>query len=305
MFLLIILCLSCVALVGWGFSGPNRALRFPTLMALSVAGFILPQVIGAFNNVDSSPAYQEGLGMFILTAVMCMAAAWAGEQIGFSRPGKRLTRLADYDPRRVLEAALILNLISVGTGLLARFVFSDQIAAHTTIEGGMSGAAVIVIFFAAVQRYGFALALLLYWQRRSALALGMVLFGTLNYLLTIILMARRGPAIELVFVILITYTLGRRRQVPAFLVTVLFVGGTMWNTAIAEFRNLKDDRGFLEKVETADYWKSFQNTLDRGGLEVMNGCDVISYTYENGSYEYGKLHWNKLVHAYFPAQIFG
>jgi hypothetical protein len=292
-------------MIGWGFTGPNRSLRYPTLMGLSVSGFVLPQVVGAFNNVDSNTAYQEGLWMFILMAVLCMAAAWAGEQFGFRRPGKRLTRLADFDPRRILEAALILNFISVGTVLLARFVFSDEIAAHTTTEGGMSGAAVIVIFFAAVQRYGFALALLLYWQRRSALALAMGLLGAFNYVATIVFMARRGPAIEFMFIVLITYAFGRRRQIPAFLVTFLFIGGTLWNTAIGEFRNFKDDRSFFEKMETADYWRSFQETLDRGGLEVLNACDVIATTYEQGSYEYGKLHWNKLVHAYFPGQIFG
>jgi len=166
----------------------------------------------------------------------------------------------------------------------------------------MSGAMIIVIFFSTVHRYGFALALLLYWERRSVLALSMVFFGTFNYLVTIIWMARRGPAIEFVFIVLLTYALGRRKQIPALLITFVFVVGTFWSTAIADFRGRGD---VVDKVESANYLGSFIDILDHGGLEVQNGCEVILTTYEGQLYEWGKLHWNKLVHGYFPGQIFG
>jgi hypothetical protein len=304
--LLILLCLSCVALIGWGFTGPNRCLRFASLIGASVAGFILPQVFGAFNS-GRLHNFDGGLEMFVLMAVLCMAMALAGDLWGYNRSHGKLRRLADYDWRRVTEAALILNAVAIFAALMNVVVFNEEIARRTHFVGGMSGAGVAVLFFATVHRYGFALALLLYWERRSILSLAMVLFGAVNYLYIIFALSRRGPAIEFVFILLITYALGRRKHIPALLIALLFVVGTFWSTAIAEFRT----RGefsvseTMDKFETADFIGSFTNVIEHGGLEVANGVEVITTTYENQAYEYGKLHWNRLVHAYFPAQIFG
>jgi hypothetical protein len=61
----------------------------------------------------------------------------------------------------------------------------------------------------------------------------------------------------------------------------------------------------VSKFETVDPLKSFWEVWERGGLEVRNGSDVIWSCYEHGDYEFGKYHWNKLAHAYFPGQVFG
>ncbi len=299
--LLILLCLACVALVGWGFTGPNHCLRFASLLGASVAGFILPQVFGEFNTGRLSN-FDGGLEMLVIMTLLCMAAALVGDIWGYHRSGKRLRPLAAYDWRRVTEAALILNIIAILAGLMSSVIFREEIAQRTRYLGGMSGAGVIVLFFSTVHRYGFALAMLLYWERRSILALAMGLFGAGNYVYTIVIMARRGPAIEFVFILIITYALGRRKQIPAIFITIFFVVGTFWSTAIAEFRGHND---FTDKLETANFVGDFLNVIDQGGLEVENGVEVIWITFTNGSYEYGKLHWNRLVHAYFPGQIFG
>ncbi|HEY1381121.1 MAG TPA: hypothetical protein VGF55_30255, partial [Gemmataceae bacterium] len=298
--LFIVLCLACVALVGWGFTGPNRSLRFASLMGASIAGFILPQVYG----LNKARAVPEGaMEMFIVVALTCMVCAFAGDAWGYRHPGGGLRRMAVYDERRVTEAALLLMCVTAFVTYLSQVVFAEEIARRTNTQGGMSGPMVIVIFFQAVHRYGYALALLLYWRRRTALTLILALFGAFNYLVVVILFARRAPAMEFVFITLLTFALVRRKKIPAILITALFVGGTLWSTSVDHFR--ASDMGFIEKVETADFIKSFEDTLDRGGAEVRNGCEVIWATSEDGAYEYGKIHWNKLVHAYFPGQIFG
>jgi oligosaccharide repeat unit polymerase len=300
--LLVVLGVACVFLVAWGFTGPNRCLRFASLFGGSMAGFVVPQVIGLYNDPDKNYALDGSLQMFITMALLCMIAAVVGDFWGYRRSGRRIRSLADYDWRRIMEAALILNIIAFLAGVVSQVLYGEEIARRTSMVGGMSGAAVIVIFFGSVHRYGFALALLLYWERRSVLALGMIAFGALNYLLTVFLMARRGPAIEFVFIIILTYALGRKKRIAAAFIALLFVIGTFWSTAIADFRSRGD---WLEHAETADYMGSLGYLLHHGGLEVQNGCDVISTTYEDQSYEWGKLHWNKLVHGYFPGQIFG
>jgi hypothetical protein len=113
-------------------------------------------------------------------------------------------------------------------------------------------------------------------------------------------------ALDFVFIVVLTYALAKRKRIPAVFIAVLFVSGTLWSSAIDEFRTgTPDFVSGLEKFETADFIKDFANLVERGGLEVENGVEVISTTYENRSYEFGKLHWNKLVHAYFPGQVFG
>jgi hypothetical protein len=299
--LIVVMCLTCVALVAWGFTGFNRSLRFASLMGASMAGFAVPQVIG----LEHAKVLQDGaLEMFIGMAVLCMVCALAGDLWGYGHPGSSPRRLADYDERRVLEAALILNGVALVVSFLIQTMFGEEITRRSADAGGMSGPMVIVIFFGAVHRYGFALALLLFWRRQTTLTLMMVLFGLANYLRVILAYARRGPAIELVFIVLLTFAMVRRKNIPAVIITLLFVVGTVWSSNIDYFRS-NNDMDLVEKVETADFLKHFMDVLDRGGLEVQNGAEVIWYTYENEEYEYGKYHWNNLVQAYFPGQIFG
>jgi hypothetical protein len=289
-----------VALVAWGFTGSNRSLRLASLMGASMAGFAVPQVVGLNNAL----VLQDGaLEMFIIMAVLCMACALAGDLWGFAHPGSNLRRLGDYDERRVIEAALILNGIALVASSMIQMMFSEDIMRRSADAGGMSGPMVVVIFFGAVHRYGFALALLLFWRRQTTLSLVMVLFGVTNYLRLILSYARRGPAIEFTFVVLLTFAMAKRKTIPAVLITLLFVIGTLWSSNIDHFRS--QDREWVDRAESADYFKNFMEVWDRGGLEVQNGAEVIWSTYEKESYEYGKLHWNRLVHAYFPGQIFG
>ena len=202
------------------------------------------------------------------------------------------------------EAALILNAIAIFAAFVSQVMLPEDIARLTHYQGGMSGAATIVIFFSTVHRYGLALALLLYWERRSVLALAMVLFGATNYLYIIVAMSRRGPAIEFVFIVVLTYAMARQKRILPIFVAMLFVGGTLWSTGIGEFRSRTIDFvAGLRRFETADFFKDFSYVLEHGGLEVENAVEVITDTYETQSYEYGKLHWNKVVHGYFPGQI--
>jgi hypothetical protein len=302
MFILITaLCAVCVGLIAWGFTGPNRSLRFASLMGASMAGFAVPQVIGESNaRVLTEPV----LAMFVLMTILCMGCAFAGDLLGYRRRGKRIYPLGDYDDRRVMEAALILNCVAFLASIWIQLAFREEIERARLTPGGMSGPMTIAIFFSAVHRYGYALALLIYWRRRTGMALAMIFVGVAIYMSAILAGSRRGPAMELIFISLLTFAVARRKQIPALVITVLFVGGTLWSTAIGEFRTL-DDRSFFEKLEAASYLKDFQNILESSGGEVYNGSKVMEYVSDNDAYDHGRVHWNKLVNAFFPGQIFG
>src|SRR4051812_33581571 len=132
--LIILLCLGCVSLIGWGFTGPNRSLRFASLMGATMAGFVVPQVIG-LNNAQVLP--EGALEMFVIVAVTCMVCALAGDIWGYNRPGRGLRRLADYDERRVTEAALILMGVTLLATYFSQVVYAEEIKRRTTTAGGM------------------------------------------------------------------------------------------------------------------------------------------------------------------------
>src|SRR4051812_38856623 len=157
--LIVALCLVCVAVIAWGFTGVNRSLRFGCLFAMSTAGFIVPQVIG-LNNQGEKVLPEGALEMFTVMAISCMVCAMMGDLWGYRHPGGNVRRMADYDERRVTEAALIMVSFTLLVSFLSQVMYADEIQRRTTFEGGMSGAGVIVIFFTAVHRYAFTLALL-------------------------------------------------------------------------------------------------------------------------------------------------
>src|SRR5262249_4916466 len=163
---------------------------------------------------------------------------------GYRHPGGPIRPMAGYEERRVTEAAMIMMCLTLLTTYVSQVLYADEIRRRTTtVGGGMSGAMVIVIFFGTVHRYGSALALLLYWRRQSFVTLMMVLFGVFNYVTMTLFQARRGPAIEFAFIVLLTFAMVRRKQIPAVLIAILFIGGTLWSTAIGEFRE-HEDKGF-------------------------------------------------------------
>jgi hypothetical protein len=294
------LCFVCLALIVWGFTGPNRSLRFASLFGASMAGFALPQVIGESNAGVVPPGI---LQMFIGMSLLCMVAALVGDLFGYKHAGRGRRTIADYDERRVTEAALFLTLVAIVASMLIQVAYGEEIAQRANLHQ-MSGPMTIAIFFSTIQRYGFALAMLLFWRRKTAVSLAIVLFGTAFYAQMILFNARRGPAVEFIFIVLLTYAMSLRKNVPAILVTLLFVGGTLWSTAIADLRSNRD-QDLFEKLASAAYFKDFMSVLENGGLEVRNACDVIQHAYDYGDYDYGKVHWNRLVHAFVPGQIVG
>ena len=82
--LLILFCLSCVGLVGWGFTGWNRCLRFASLMGASMAGFVLPQVIGEYNSGRILHTFDGGLEMFMIMCLLLHGGGSGRRHLGIS-----------------------------------------------------------------------------------------------------------------------------------------------------------------------------------------------------------------------------
>lgn len=297
--LLILLSLGCAGVLTWGFTGYNRCLRYSFLLSASIVGFAFPQLYGLFN---SHKVPEEALEITTFMFLLVLICAVIGDEWAFRHPWRDIRRYSEYDPKKIQEAALALMCIN-GFVWLISIIFADEIARRTS-DTGSSGAIVIVYFFGTVQRYGYALALLIFWKTRSKLAMSLAIFGAINYLSAILIHSRRGPAMEFVFITIITYALAKKRKIPAILLAVIFMGGSLWSTAIGHFR-ANQNADFFSKLETANFIEEFERVFENGGWEVRLGAETIAEISETGDYEYGKIHWNKLVHGYFPGQIFG
>ena len=133
-------------------------------------------------------------------AILCMGCAIIGDLLGYRRRGKHVRTLLDYDERRIMEAALILNCVAFLASIWIQVVFREEIERSMHNPGAMSGPMTIAIFFAAVHRYGFALAMLIYWRRRTGMAPGHDLHRRGHLRQRNLFGTRRGPAMELIFI---------------------------------------------------------------------------------------------------------
>ncbi|MFL6546685.1 MAG: hypothetical protein ACJ8LM_16105, partial [Candidatus Udaeobacter sp.] len=129
-------------------------------------------------------------------------------------------------------------------------------------------------------------------------------FNVTTSLISFAVIARRGAMADTVFMVILGLYFGRRIILPAWLLGALFVTGTLWSHAIGHFRG-SVDMSFWEKVEKADFFGDFGYTLNNGGEEIANAAVICWCVEETGEYDFGKIHWNQLVHGYFPGQIFG
>src|SRR5205823_4969039 len=100
-----------------------------------------------------------------------------------------------------------------------------------------SGPMTIVLFFASMSKYGFAIMTLLYFRTRSSAALLCLLAGlTLNVVL-FITSARRAEAASTFFIFTLGLLFARRIILPAWLLGIIFAVGTLWTNSVGDFRS--------------------------------------------------------------------
>ncbi|MBX7102698.1 MAG: hypothetical protein K1X57_01360 [Gemmataceae bacterium] len=304
--LLIILSCVLVAIFGWAALNPSWIYRFTTMFAAAFAGFALPQLIGLSNetSVLATNVLPEGsLDIVILVSILCLFAVILGDIRGVNHPGnKPIVGYDQYDPIRLIRVAVGLTvsgfiIFQIGYSMLDR-EYLENLSTQT------SGPITLLYFFQMMQRYGLALSVLCYFRYRSPVALMAVIAVVASQFVSFLFTARRGTTADLVFILILGTYFGRRLVLPAWLLGLVFVVGTITSNSIGSFRG-KSDLSFLERFERAEILTQFGWTLENGGHELVNAA-VISWCVEwEGDYDYGTYYWTQLVHAYFPGQIFG
>lgn len=303
--LLILLTFGILAALGWAAITPSWIYRFTTLWAASFAGFALPQLIGLSNDTSSlARMLPEGaLDIVILTSVLSLIGVFLGDVRGVTHPGSRpIVGFNRYDPDRMIRVSVVLTvagflIFQIGYSMLSK-EYLDNLGTQ------VSGPITILHFFQNMQRYGLALCLLCYFKYRSPVALMTLVAFAISHVFSFMLYARRGTTADLVFILILGLYFGRKITLPAWLMGLVFTAGALTSNSIGALRN-REDVSFIERLESADVFGNFANTLEHGGYECLNAA-VISWAVEfEGDYDYGTHYWTWFVHSYFPGQIFG
>ncbi|TYR31623.1 oligosaccharide repeat unit polymerase [Mesorhizobium microcysteis] len=288
------------ALVLWllstGLVRTERAYEFPFLAGLMAFSFLLPQI----PSVAGDPAVTEAAFTKTLAmTLLCLVMLW----LGWGSRRAPISFFEDtFSEKRLLNAALAMSLIG------AFFFFQlSRMSNELTVGVQMSGTGVAYLFFARLMIYGLAIATLCYARRPSRFAGFIILFDLFFCIDRILVTGKRGEALEIVIIFALSFWFHRGWKPPRSALVAMILATTLVMSSLSDYRQItREDEGFdITRIAQIDLVENFQEMLASGGLELRNAVQRIEQIDRSGEFDYGAVHWNRLVFAFVPAQIVG
>lgn len=285
------------ALVVRGLLTKTGILRYPTLAALVCGGWFIPQALGL---VEDQLLPDGGFALTMFYSSACLIAVYFGDRLTTQPRG---FTVEIYDEKRLLIGAAILSAV----GVVAYSAVFDTEASFN--ESGLAtGIVTVYFFFSKLTFFGFGIALLLLLRRWSLPALAIVLIVSNTMLGFILFGGRRGPAVELITIVLCMLWFQKRIIVPR----VALLGGVaiaaIGINSIGYYRQMVATLGRLPTFDEffhIKFLENFMKIVDKGYYEAHNAIMYITATFYNGNYDFGLGYWNSLVFSYVPAQFVG
>lgn len=288
------------ALVLWmlstGLVRTARAYEFPFLAGLMAFSFLLPQIPSVAGDQSvTEAAFTKTLAMTLL----CLVMLW----LGWGSRRAPISFFEDtFSEKRLLNAALAMSLIG------AFFFFQlSRMSNELTVGVQMSGTGVAYLFFARLMIYGLAIATLCYARRPSRFAGFIILFDLFFCIDRILVTGKRGEALEIVIIFALSFWFHRGWKPPRSALVGMILATTLVMSSLSDYRQItREDEGFdITRIAQIDLVENFQEMLASGGLELRNAVQRIEQIDRSGEFDYGAVHWNRLVFAFVPAQIVG
>ena len=296
MMLVMTLAGICGGLLLWGVLQPGRIYEFPFLTGATMAGWVLPQLVGLTHNVFLPPG---ALSKTVFMTILCAGACFFG-YIWQSR--RRFVFDFNLDEDKLLHVAIILTAFG-GFFYIALSRLPEEQLELTQF----TGASVAYLFFADVLSYGFAIALLLYCRRGSRVALALALFASSFYLERIVFAGRRGDVVQLVLMLMLALWFQRSRLVPISVMLVALIGGSLVFNSIDQYRAIalsKENRDW-SRLANIDFVQNLESLTREGGEEMTDAVYKIAATDAEQNFDFGLFNWNMLIFNYVPAQLVG
>lgn len=286
----------CIALIAQGVIHKTKMYEFPFLAAGSFLAYIIPQFIG----LQDEPTLP--FGAYDKTVIMTLLCV-AGIYVGYHSKYKPFHFFQwQFEQKDLLRLALILSLFSSFF-----FFLISRLPEELTDESQWTGLPVAYIFFARSLKYGLAIAFYLFFKYKDKKALAIMLYDLIFYLDRILISGRRGDAIELALVFLLTLFFTRQYVIPRVAMFAGLIFGTLLLHSIGDYRSevLRKGNSPLEAIQNISFKKNFEKIMEEGHSEVTNAIYTVASTDATGNYDYGIFHWNTLVFNYVPAQLLG
>jgi hypothetical protein len=304
-FLIVALC--CLTVL-WALLRPAGLYHYPTLCALAILGWVVPQLVTLLHFPDlPAGAFAMTLAMIALSLAATLWGWRRGDSGGRTLPG------LDFHDGRLLLGAAALSLFGAFFRLAIRDLPAELLEARN-----WSGPQTIYITLAGTQTLAMALAWLVFLRSRSLWALGIALFNLSFFMNVILLGGKRGVMVEVGFVFLAGLWLTRRWAPPRLALLAGAAAAAILFTVIGEFRaatnarSIYTDRiGFAaawENIKAIDFLASFQGQLeerDPRQMELFNAVHVIGATQQRADFQGPANYWDNLVFSYVPGQIVG
>ena len=290
------ICLAMMASAIWR---KEDRVQFPFLAGATVLLMVCLPLAGLLS--DPSGPSDSALERFIVMAILCQLASWAG----YSHPWKlRAFSNLNFDSRRLAVSAVTLSVFG--------FFFAYQLSTtdpEIAANGNWTGIATIFSTLSQVSRYGFVLAAILYfrssdWRFLLAMIPQIVIYGKL------FLAGRRSPTGEFLIILMSLFFFYRKKSVPFSIFLTGMVSLAVFSYNIGDIR-ANADRPLEERIESF-FSSDPLSVLSEEGMieenhyiEISNAVNFMDARAVGRHYNYGLMFWNQLVFGFVPAQFVG
>jgi hypothetical protein len=290
------ICLAMMAPAIWR---KEDRLQFPFLAGGTVLLMVCLPLAGLISDPSGPPA--ASIGRFIVMAILCQLASWAG--YNYSWKSKTFSNY-QFDRSRLAISAVILSVFG--------FYFAYQLS--TTVpeiaeNGNWTGIATIFSMLSQVSRYGFVLAAILYFKSKDW-RFFLVMIPQIAIYGKQFLAGRRSPTGELLIITMTLFFFYRKRSVPLWLLLTGMGFLAVFSYNIGDIR-ANADRPLEERIESfmsSDPLSALSEESmieDKRYVEIFNAVNFMEAKDLGGNYTYGLHFWNQLVFGFVPAQFVG
>jgi hypothetical protein len=274
-------------------------LQFPFLAGATVLLMVCLPLAGLISDPQGPAA--AALGRFILMAILCQLASWAG----YNHPWKlKALSVLKFNSGRLAISAVTLTVFG--------FYFAYRLSTiepEIAANGNWTGIATIFSTLLQVSRYGFVLAAILYlrskdWRFLLVMIPQLLIYGKL------FLAGRRSPTGELLIIIMTLFFFYRKKSVPLWLLLTGMVFLAVLSYNIGDIR-ANADRPLEERIESfmsSDPLSALSEESmiqENRYIDIFNAVNFMEARDLGGNYTYGLHFWNQLVFGFVPAQFFG
>ncbi len=277
--------------------------RYPILYALSVLGWVYPQLYSMiYQNL-----YTDILWKLEFFIIICSIAVYTGFYLNKKS-------LKHFNWRINFNRLVWLNFMLFLIGAFFYHKVSLMAEEATLLFGGQwQGIITVYVFFAKLLSISLGTALVIDLYKKHLVNFFVIIGSSYFYLERIVLAGRREEMVEFFIMFLLWLYWKRKIIMPRlFFLSFSIIGIFLINLigiyrGLAVYSTIKIEQAIMKlwlAIQT-DWLDIFKEYLITGANEILNAALIISATEKLLIFDFGVSIWNAFVFNYIPATFFG